>query len=217
MTKLNDSNTVQYPLKIHISYSLGSFFDDFLATALSFMVFKFYETEVFLQVSFITAAIIIYGIWNMFNDPLAGYLSNRNIKYMRKFGKRFTWFLITGIPCSIMFTLIFLPPMSNDLSTFFWLIIILCILDALFSFMIISYQSIYPDKFRTQKERTKVGGVQILLSLFGLTLGTLLPTLIITTGSPGTNIESYVIVGAIVTITCIIICLLMIYGMREDR
>jgi len=83
--------------------------------------------------------------------------------------------------------------------------------------MIISYQSIYPDKFRSQKERTKVGGVQILLSLFGLTLGTILPTFIITTGTPGTNIESYVMVGAIVTITCIIICLLMIYGMRENR
>ncbi len=217
MTILINSNNVQHSLKVHISYSLGSFFDDFLATALSFMVFKFYETEIFLQVTLLTAAIIIYGIWNMFNDPLAGYISNLKIKYMRKFGKRFTWFLITGIPCSIIFVLIFFPPIGNNILVFFWLIIILCVLDTLFSFMIISYQSIYPDKFRSQKERTKVGGVQILLSLFGLTLGTLLPTLIITRGTPGTNIESYVIVGAIVTITCISICLLMIYGMREDR
>ncbi|MFX1293219.1 MAG: MFS transporter [Promethearchaeota archaeon] len=217
MTELKNSSSIQYPLKVHISYSLGSFFDDFLTTALSFMVFKFYETEIFLNVTLLTAAIIIYGVWNMFNDPLAGHISNRNIKYMRKYGKRFTWFLITGIPCSIMFILIFLPPTGVDISVFLWLIFILCILDTLFSFMIISYQSIYPDKFRSQKERTKVGGVQILLSLFGLTLGTLLPTFIIATGTPGTNIGSYIIVGLIVTITNISICLLMIYGMRENR
>lgn len=217
MNELNDSSSVQYSLKVHTSYSLGSFFDDFLVTALSFMVFKFYETEVFLHVTLLTIAIIIYGIWNMFNDPLAGHISNRNIKYMRRMGKRYTWFLITGIPCSIMFVLIFVPSTNNDLTIFFWLLFTLCILDTLFSFMIISYQSIYPDKFRSQKERTKVGGVQILLSLFGLTLGTLLPTFIITTGAPGTNIKSYLFVGSIVTITCISIFLLMIYGMREDR
>jgi GPH family glycoside/pentoside/hexuronide:cation symporter len=217
MTEINDGNRIQYPLQVHFSYSFGSFFDDFLATVLSFMVFKFYETEIFLHVTLVTAAIIIYGLWNMFNDPLAGHISNRNIKYMRKYGKRFTWFLITGIPCSILFVFIFLPPKSNDISVFFWLVFTLCILDTLFSFMIISYQSIYPDKFRSQKERTKVGGIQILLSLFGLTLGTLLPTFIITSGTPGTNLESYIIVGAIVTITCICICSLMIYGMREDR
>ena len=70
MTKLNDYDIVRYPLKVHISYSLGSFFDDFLATALSFMVFKFYETEVFLQVSFITVAIIIYGLYCAFSQRI---------------------------------------------------------------------------------------------------------------------------------------------------
>lgn len=217
MNKLDDGPSIQYSTKVHASYALGSFFDDFLATALSFMVFKFYETEVFLPVTLLTIVIVIYGIWNMFNDPLAGHISNRNIKFMNRYGKRFTWFLITGIPCSIMFVLIFLSPSGNDLSIFFWLLFTLCILDTLFSFLIISYQSIYPDKFRSQKERTKVGGIQILYSLFGLTLGTLIPTFIITSGPPGTNIESYIIVGVIVTIICIIIYFLMIYGMGENR
>ncbi len=217
MTELDANNSIQHSTKVHASYALGSFFDDFLATALSFMVFKFYETEIFLQVTLVTLVIVVYGIWNMLNDPLAGHIINRNIKYMRRFGKKFTWFLITGIPCSLMFFLIFIPPTNNDLTIFFWLLFTLCLLDTLFSFLIISYQSIYPDKFRSQKERTKVGGIQILYSLFGLTLGTLIPTFIITTNTPGTNINSYVSVGLIVTIICIIIFLLMIYGMRENR
>ena len=217
MNKFDINSELRFSTKIHASYALGSFFDDFLATALSFMVFKFYETEIFLNITLITIVVVIYGLWNMFNDPLAGHISNLNIKFMKKRGKRFTWFLSTGIPTSIIFVLIFIPPSSNEINIFLWLLFTLCILDTFFSFMIISYQSTYPDKFRSQKERTKVAGFQILYSLFGLTLGTLLPTLIITTGSPGTNIDSYIMVGLIVTIVCAIIIILMIYGMQEDQ
>jgi len=209
-------NEIQFSTKVHASYALGSHFDDFLATALSFMVFKFYETEVFLPVFFVSLAIIIYGFWNMINDPIAGHISNLNVKFMRRRGKRFTWFLITSIPCSLLFVFIFIPPMSNDIFKFIWLLLMLCLLDTLFSFMIINWMSIFPDKYRSQKERTKVGGLQILFSLFGLTLGLLLPTLLITTGPPGANIDSYILVGMIVSLICIIIAVLIIYGMRED-
>ncbi|MBD3196752.1 MAG: MFS transporter [Candidatus Lokiarchaeota archaeon] len=217
MNEINESSTMNYSTKVHASYSLGSFFDDFLATSLSYMVFKFYETEIFLPVFYITLGVIIYGLWNMVNDPLAGHISDGNYKFMKKYGKRFTWFLLTSIPCSVIFVFIFLPPRGNDLITFSWLILILCILDTLFSFTIINWQSLFPDKFRTQKERTKVGGIQILFSLFGLAFGTLIPTLIITSGTPGTNIESYFIVGIIVTIALLIVSLLMIYGMKENK
>jgi GPH family glycoside/pentoside/hexuronide:cation symporter len=217
MNEFHDYSEIKFSTKVHASYALGSFFDDFLATALSFMVFKFYETEIFLNITLITIVVVIYGVWNMFNDPLAGHISNLNIEFMKKRGKRFTWFFLTGIPTSIIFVLIFLPPTGNEVNIFLWLLFTLCILDTFFSFMIISYQSIYPDKFRSQKERTKVAGFQILYSLFGLTFGTLLPTLIISTGSPGTNISSYITVGLIVTIVCTIIVILMIYGMRENR
>lgn len=152
----------------------------------------------------------------MINDPIAGHISDRSFKFMKHWGKRFTWFIIAAIPCSLIFVLIFLPPTDNYFLTFLWLLIILCLFDTLFSFMIINWQAIFPDKFRSQKERTKVGGIQILFSLFGLTLGMLLPILIITTGSPGTNLESYVLVGSLITIICIIIAVLMLYGMRED-
>lgn len=207
----------RYQNKTHISYSLGSFFDDFLATVLSFMVFKFYETEIFLPVFYISLGIVLYGFWNMVNDPIVGHISNKNIDFMRKKGKRFTWFLFTSIPCSIIFMILFIPPTANPFLTFFWLLLTLCALDTLFSFTIINWQSIFPDKFRSQKERTKVGGIQILCSLFGLALGTLLPTLIITEGPPGTNMESYFFVGVIISATLIVIVILMLYGMRENR
>ena len=78
----------------HLSYSIGSFFDDFIATVLGIWVFKFYETEVFLPIMYITVAIIIYGLWNAFNDPIAGHISGYSFNFMKRFGKRFSWFII---------------------------------------------------------------------------------------------------------------------------
>ena len=67
---------VRYPARIHWSYAFGSFFDDFIMTAFSMRVYSFYETELFLPNGLIVLAITLYGVWNMFNDPLAGYISD---------------------------------------------------------------------------------------------------------------------------------------------
>ncbi|TFG01376.1 MAG: MFS transporter, partial [Promethearchaeota archaeon] len=155
--------------------------------------------------------------WNMINDPIAGHISDKSFDFMRRRGKRFTWFLMASIPCCLVFILIFLPPTTNDISLFLWLLITLCLFDTLFSFTMINWQKIFPDKFRSQKERTKVGGIQILYSLIGLMLGMMLPILFLTTGPPGTNIPSYQIVAIIISIICIIVVLLIIPGMREDK
>ena len=217
MSKVKDISINQYSTKVHTSYALGSFFDDLIATALGILVFKFYETEIFLPIYFITIAIVLYGLWNMVNDSIVGHISDRNIEFMKHRGKRFTWFMIAAVPCSLIFVFIFLPPAGNDFIVFLWLLGTLCLFDTLFSFTMINWQSIFPDKFRSQKERTKVGGIQILFSLFGLALGILLPILIISTGLPGTNIESYITVASIITLTCVIIVILMLFGMREDK
>jgi GPH family glycoside/pentoside/hexuronide:cation symporter len=217
MSEKAENSEMGYTTKTHASYALGSMFDDFIITVLGIMVFKFYETEVFLPIIWITIAIIIYGVWNMVNDPIAGHISDQSINFMRRKGKRFTWFLIASIPCCLIFSLIFLPPTGNNLTLFIWLLVALCLFDTLFSFTMINWQKIFPDKFRTQKERTKVGGIQIIYSLIGLMLGMMLPILFITTGSPGTNISSYILVGFFVTIICIIIVILILPGMRENK
>ena len=160
---------INYSTGVHLSYSAGSFLNDFLSTVLAMWVFKFYETEVFLSIWYITIGIVIYGFWNMVNDPFAGHISDLPIPLTKKLGKRFAWFLMTALPTALIFAFIFMPPMEmNEIHIFLWVLIILCLFDTLFSFLTINWQSIYPDKFRSQKERTKIGAIQIIMSLIGI-------------------------------------------------
>ena len=97
------SETFKYSNKIHWSYSLGSFYDDFATTALATWYLKFYETEIFLSIGLLVAAVVLYGLWNAVNDPIAGYISEHPFKFTKKLGKRFTWFFLAAIPCAIVF------------------------------------------------------------------------------------------------------------------
>jgi len=72
--------------------------------------------------------------------------------------------------------------------------------------------AIFPDKFRSQKERTRIAGFQTLLSQLGLTLGMLLPPLFFTYGNRG----SYVTQAAVVSLICLMVATLMLHGMRDD-
>ena len=107
--KSNPDNPEKYSYssKIHWSYSFGSFFDDFGTTALGTWYYIFYETEIGLSTILVTIALVIYGIWNAINDPIAGYISEKPFEFTRKRGKRFTWFIISAIPCAIIFIFIF--------------------------------------------------------------------------------------------------------------
>ena len=203
---------MRFTSKTHVSYAFGSFFDDFIMTAFAMRVYSFYETELYLPNAMIAWAIIIYGIWNMINDPIVGYLSDKNFKFTRKRGKRFTWFIIMSFPTAIIYLLIFVPVGVNNTQIFLWLLLLICLFDTFFSFWNTNWLAIFPFKFRSQKERTKVAAFQTLLSQIGLTMGMLLPAFFFTYGVK----ESYINAAIFVMAVCFVAILAMIPGMKQD-
>ncbi|MFX0099523.1 MAG: MFS transporter [Candidatus Hodarchaeota archaeon] len=199
--------------KHHFSYALGSFFDDFIATAFSMRVYVFFDTEVELPKHFLTIAIVLYGIWNMVNDPFAGYISDRQNRFTRRWGKRFFWFTLTAIPCAVTFTLIFSVPDMSNMGIFCWLLILICAFDAFFSFWNTNWMASFPLQFRTQKERTRVAGFQTILSQVGLTLGMLLPPLLLKTDQK----SSYVGSAMMVSLICCAVAVVIMPSLRSKE
>ena len=205
-------NPNKYSLGRHIFYSVGGFLDNFITTAFAARVFAYYETEIILPSFFVMIAFVLYGLWNMINDPLAGYISDRPTRFTKKWGRRFPWFIMTVIPCAIVYLFIFIPPLTNDLIIFFWFLIFICLFDGLFSFWNTNWVGIFPDMFRSQKERTKVAAITTAFSQIGLALGMIIPPLFIQYNNLGT----YVISALVVTIISLACILFMIPGVREN-
>lgn len=210
--KLN-SKGFKYSNKVHVSYGLGGFLDNFFIAAFTVRIIDFYENELLLGVLWVGLAFVIFGFWNAVNDPILGFLSDKKTKLTEKYGRRFPWFMIGALSYSFIYLLIFMVPFQDQLGMFFWLVITICAFELLFSLWQINWLSLFPDKFRSAEERTRIGAWTTIWGVMGIALGVLIPPLLIEYGDVG----SYVVAGVVVTIIGFISAIFALYGMREDK
>ena len=200
-----------------VSYGFNSFSRELLRIAFTSFGFFFYETELKLNVWLISLAYVIFAIYNMFNDPFIGYITNRPFKFTKKWGRRFPWILIGGLPWGFTYALIFLPPTYNAESDawllFFWLLFTTCLFDTFHSILMVNFQSLFPDKYRSVQERRTASGIYIMIGVVGVAIGAILPPLIFNYG----DLPSFAIQGLVVAIITFIGFTVAIPGSREDQ
>ncbi|MFX1379515.1 MAG: MFS transporter, partial [Promethearchaeota archaeon] len=199
------------------SYGSGSLAREFLSMAFTTTVFFFYEDQVGLDGWLVVIGIIIFAIYNMFNDPIIGYLTNRPFKFTRKWGRRFPWLIIGGIPFGISYFLVFIPPNVDPVSggwiIFIWLIFTTCLFDTFHSLYFVNFIALFPEKYRTDKERRLASGIYVPIGVVGVALGAIIPPVLFEFG----NLSSYSFQGLIVFIIALFFLFLAIPGFREKR
>jgi GPH family glycoside/pentoside/hexuronide:cation symporter len=205
-----------------VSYGFNSFSREFLRIAFTTFGFFFYESELGLNVWLIFLAYFIFAIYNMFNDPIVGYLTNKPFKFTKKWGRRFPWILLGGLPWGFTYMLIFTPPTYDAVGgawiLFAWLLFTTCLFDTFHSILFVNFQSLFVDKYRSVQERRTASGIYIMIGVIGVALGSILPPLLFqTTEGATTNYPSFAFQGLIVAIITFVGFALAIPGSREDQ
>lgn len=201
---------------IMASYGFGKFNYEFVTMAFGLFVLVFYEASVGLDPFLIILGYWIYTIWNMFNDPIVGHLTAKPTRFSGKWGRRFPWIVFTVIPWGITYALLFSPPglvVSNQWVSFTWMTVFLCLHDTFVSIWDVNYQSIFPDKFPSQKGRQTAAGIATLVGILGIGLGAIVPALFVDEEKSST----YATQGWIVFVFITFAFFLMLPGVREDR
>jgi GPH family glycoside/pentoside/hexuronide:cation symporter len=203
--------------KTMASYGSGIMSREFIQMAFNVLVFFYYEVEIGLNVWLIGLGLVIFAIYNAINDPLVGYLTDRPFKFTKKWGRRFPWILFGGIPLGFCYILVFnaprVDPKAGAWILFGWLVFTTCLFDTFHSIFFVNLQSLFPDKFRSIRERRTVVIFQIILGATGVALGAMIPPLFITFG----DLESYLVQGIIVMVIGLVTMILAIPGIREDQ
>ncbi|MBD3198257.1 MAG: MFS transporter [Candidatus Lokiarchaeota archaeon] len=199
------------------SFGFAKFLSEFIENAFAAWAFYFYERTIGLDSLLVGLGYIIFALWNAFNDPLMGYLTNRPFKFTKKWGRRFPWILIGGAPYVLSYILIFSPPAvdptSGALLIFLYLIFATCLFDTFNSIFFINYVSLFPDKFRSSKERRLATGIQTPIGIFGVAVGFLVPPLIISRLVSTT----YVWQALVMAIIGLVVLAISIPGIKEDQ
>jgi len=198
------------------SYGMGASINQFFRMAFVAFGFYFYEGEIGLDVWITALGYIIFAVWNAVNDPLVGYITNRPFKFTKKWGRRFPWMMIGGVPWVATYILVFTPPDVDPVSgawiIFGWLVFSTCLFDTFNSIWWVNFYALFPDKFRSPKERRTATGIVTPIGIIGISLGGIVPPLLITYGVPST----FIIQAGVVSIIALIMLILGIPGWRDD-
>ncbi len=199
-----------------LSYSSSGFWSMMLWTVFGSYVFFFYERVLGLETIYIFLAMLIFTLWDAIDDPLLGFLTDRNTKFTKKIGKRFPWIVIGIIPATFLFALLFMPPVTNaatnPLPVFGWVVLMTCLFDSLTSLAFVNVDSLFYDKFRTGEAMRKARGWGTPLSMLALPVASIIPPLLISYAVAST----YIFMAWIFVAIAATIVIVLLPGMYEN-
>ncbi len=205
------------PTSKMISYGFGYLIVNYLIGSGFALVFYYYEVEVGLPVLFVGLAFLVYAIWNMFNDPLLGYFTDKPKKWTKKWGLRAPWVVISAFPMLVCYYFIFSPPdidpKQNALPIFLYMIIIMALFDTFFSIFNTHVYGGFTNQFKSEYERRRGFALIITVAGFGVVGIRLIPPLIIQYGD-----KSSFATSALLVVICLAICSIFLFlGLKESE
>ncbi len=183
-------NTSPQPVKFNFSYKftwgLAALGTSLISGIYGGLLTIFYQDYLGLDAKWIGIAATIYALWNAFNDPLFGYITDST---RSKHGRRIPYMRFTAPFLALTFILVwFAPPQSGQQALFWWMLITMLLYDTFYTIIGLVYSALLPEVTESDAQRNDL---QISSSLFGM-LGTLLGFLIPDMVRPKTAGDSFV-------------------------
>ena len=215
----NVETTSRHSFLTYLSFGTYNITWTIPTATMSLFMFFFYHTVVGLDPILILTVVFINTVWAGLNDPLIGWLTDRNFKWTRKWGRRFPWIAIGIIPQSLALIMIFSPPGTvadiGPLPVMIWLILSFFVFDLFITLVDIHTAILRADKFRTETERRKYAGSWGFFDMIAQVLGMMVPPLLLFFGY---TIISFTIMATIIASIAIIFGIIFVLkGAREDE
>jgi GPH family glycoside/pentoside/hexuronide:cation symporter len=171
-------------LKERIFFGTNAFPDQLTYQAFTIYVFTYFFAVVHLSMLEMWIGFVLWGIWNMFNDPLLGALSEKT-KQKGKLGKRKFYLIISFIPLSLIMIFLFTVNARNPLSTtmfnfqFWYFLIIIFTFELFYTMFSVNTNAVFPEMFPTERQRGDVNVFIKAFTMIAVIFASLIPTIIV--------------------------------------
>jgi len=170
-------------LKEKILFGTSAFPDQLTYQAFTIYVFTFYFAIVGLSMLEMWIGFVLWGVWNMFNDPILGALSEKT-KQKGKLGKRKFYLIISFIPLSLMMVFLFTTPTSFE---FLYFVFIIFTFEFFYTMFSVNTNAVFPEMYPTEKQRGEVNVFLKSFTMIAVILASLVPTIFIDPLVPDTE------------------------------
>ncbi len=141
------------------SYAIGNIPYSVKDTAFGSFVVFYYTQVVGLSGSLAGLAMLIALCWDGITDPVVGSWSDT---LRGRWGRRHPPLLFGGIPTALLFLVLFQPPAGlNELSLFFWLLIVSILLRTFLTIYYIPYSALGAELSTDYDERTVIAKARV--------------------------------------------------------
>lgn len=198
-----------------MSYAFGAFAIEMVGNSYGSLYFFFYETELLIAGGFLVAAQVLFAIWNAVNDPLIGFITEKQRPYWKRWGKRGLWLATSIIPMYVAYALVFNPPQfihDSNWGLFIWLFIMLALADTFYSIFYVHWMGQFPEKYPTDKLKRKGNVWRLYLAILAVVVGNLVPPEIYHYGDIGSFGRMAIIIGILGCFGGV----MAIYGTRQS-
>jgi len=206
-------------LKTLIQIQLMFFISNLVGQVFALMQF-YYTTVLFLPIGLFIISFLVFTVWNMFNDPLIGYYSDKSTRWTTKWGKRFPFIVIGIVGNAIALILCFfvpiVDPLNNPILVFIWLLIVVNVYDTFFAIFMVNSVALFQYKVRDDSDRRKSGALLMLTAALGLVTAIILQPIIIEAFG-GDTVFGWTLQAAVFALIMIGVIFLMGKGIREGE
>ncbi|MFX1357199.1 MAG: MFS transporter [Promethearchaeota archaeon] len=213
MSELKEEKSESFSTRKAIIFGIGQFSDAIALQMFTIYVFTFYYAVVGVNVNLITLGFILWSLWNAFNDPLLGALSDRT---KTRWGRRKPYIIASIIPLCVIIVLLWTPPTNTEIASFIYFIIIMILFDTFFTMYDLNYCALFPEIFQNLNDRARASAFKQIFTVIGLLFAFMVPTIIIPDLTNSAYISEYMYAGIVMSVIIFIGAFFMIkFGIKE--
>jgi GPH family glycoside/pentoside/hexuronide:cation symporter len=127
----------------------------------------FYNNKIGLSLVAIGTGNVFFAVWDAFNDPIAGYLSDRT---RSRWGRRRPWLLAGVVVFTAASIFFFSPPavLGTGAALALYFTVFLMLTETANTITSVNYHSLLPELFRERDKRNRANSIRQALQLVGM-------------------------------------------------
>lgn len=203
-----DSERLSFWTKL--AYGSGDLGTAIAAGLRAFFLLIFFTDVARLDPAMAGMILLINRIWDAFNDPFVGWLSDRTVT---RWGRRRPWIFAGALPFGLTFFLLWVVPPFGSAGLFIYYVIISLLLDTAYTVVNVPYTALTPELTKDYDERTSLNSYRFAFSVGGALVSAVLHPLIVSSApDPRTG---YLISGLLWAVVCTVPCYIVFFAIRE--
>ena len=210
------NHTAPEPIKLSFSYKfiwgLAGLGTSLIAGIYGGLLTIFYQDYLGLSAYYIGIAATIYALWNAFNDPLFGYITDRT---RSKHGRRIPYMRFTAPFLALTFVLVwFAPQGAGQQGLFWWMLVTMLLYDTFYTVIGLVYSALLPEVTESDAQRNDLQISSSLFAMLGTLLGFLIPDLV-RPKAAGDSFAPLYFTMIIVGFVCMVLIIITTYKVKE--